>query len=788
LAASAAVVLALLAASVRRLGPDECGLVVFRFGSDARLVCSRWVFCPPLLANVELVPRKGPQQALVSGKLQCLTSEGSRLPGTWEAVIQGRRFPSQGLSVTELLAADLEKVAQDTLSHREATPRGAWEVGDELMRAFPHWKGRILRVTVRWDANPSLERSLELSRVRQARRPRSAPVVLVGWDGADWELLDAMMAQGHLRNLRKLIARGSTARLSTLHPLVSPLIWTSIATGVPPESHGIFDFLTRLPDGRQVPITSRERRAPALWNILSALDIPVGVVAWWATWPAEPVKGFLATDRIAYQLHASGATVVRGLLFPPEAEDLLHLRVAPEAIDEVQLRRFLDVPSGTLGRLRASARGQYEHAVLHFARVVAATLTYHRITLAGFARYRPELLLVYVEGTDTVGHLFAPFAPPKQKHVPDSLYSAYHRAVENYYDFADELLGELLEVVGPQADIIVCSDHGFTWGAARPQEESHPQAPTAAFWHREPAILVLAGPSFRHLAQREEAHVLDIAPTILALFGLPPGKDWPGQVLAWALASPPSNDNRLAWNALVTTRQQAMVSSGETDAEIVEKLRSLGYLAGGPEPDSTQRETIGSLMNKGTSAAFSGQWQIAERLFLEATKLDPNAPGPWVKLAETQREQGKYAEALASAERALGLAHTPTHRELAFLIRGLALADMGKRNEAIAALRKATTELPTSFRLWNTLAGLLLKEKDYPGAYAALQKACSLGEDAESLNQLAALELRLHGNREKAVALWRRSLELRPDQPELRRLLEGARNETAERGNRAIPP
>ncbi|MCM3877699.1 MAG: alkaline phosphatase family protein, partial [Thermoanaerobaculia bacterium] len=67
-------------------------------------------------------------------------------------------------------------------------------------------------------------------------------VIFVGWDGADWKLLDPLMKEGRLPNLAALVAKGRTWNLVTYQPMASPLIWTTIATGRTPVDHGVTDF------------------------------------------------------------------------------------------------------------------------------------------------------------------------------------------------------------------------------------------------------------------------------------------------------------------------------------------------------------------------------------------------------------------------------------------------------------------------------------------------------------------------------------------------------------------
>ena len=104
-------------------------------------------------------------------------------------------------------------------------------------------------------------------------------VILVGWDGADWILLDRLMKEGRLPNLSAIVAKGRTWELSTFQPMASPLIWNTIVTGRTPVDHGVADFQELDPKTRtRIPISGRSRKVPAIWNVASAKGLKVGVV------------------------------------------------------------------------------------------------------------------------------------------------------------------------------------------------------------------------------------------------------------------------------------------------------------------------------------------------------------------------------------------------------------------------------------------------------------------------------------------------------------------------------
>ena len=135
-------------------------------------------------------------------------------------------------------------------------------------------------------------------------------VVVLGLDGLDPRVIDLLMSEGRLPNFARLRSEGGYGRLRSQRPLLSPVIWTTIVTGKPPDEHGIGHFVAiDQSTGEEVPATSDMRRVKALWNIASERDRRVSVVGWWATWPPEAVDGTLVSDHTAYHfLFEEGAT------------------------------------------------------------------------------------------------------------------------------------------------------------------------------------------------------------------------------------------------------------------------------------------------------------------------------------------------------------------------------------------------------------------------------------------------------------------------------------------------
>ena len=254
--------------------------------------------------------------------------------------------------------------------------------------------------------------------------PRRAPLIVVGIDGGDWKVIRRLWQEGKLPNLKKLAGRGAAATLHTAYNS-SPVIWTTVATGVTPHVHGITDFVVPTADG-DVPISSTVRKVPALWNMLSRTGRRVAVLGWWGSWPAEEVNGVIYTDRALLDLPA---------------------RVSPAS----QLPRFL-------GELRAADAdpGLFSgEETERRDRVMARSA-------ARMAREGYDLILLYFRSTDIVSHNYWKFFEPAAFPGIDRGELAANRGqVPRIYEAVDRELGRILAAAPREANVIVLSDHGF---------------------------------------------------------------------------------------------------------------------------------------------------------------------------------------------------------------------------------------------------------------------------------------------------------------------------------------
>ena len=125
-------------------------------------------------------------------------------------------------------------------------------------------------------------------------------VLVIGLDGATFDLLAPWIERGRLPTLARLIEEGVSGTLESTSPPISSAAWASFATGKNPGKHGIVDFVHPEENGYRVTIVnSKKRGSKALWNLISEAGGQVGVVGVPVTYPPEEVNGFMISGFLA---------------------------------------------------------------------------------------------------------------------------------------------------------------------------------------------------------------------------------------------------------------------------------------------------------------------------------------------------------------------------------------------------------------------------------------------------------------------------------------------------------
>ncbi len=604
------------------------------------------------------------------------------------------------------------------------------------------------------------------------RTPRPAggrtPVIWLGLDGLDWELLDRLAAAGRMPNWKRLTEEGYTANLKSFMPVLSPVVWTSVATGVSPDVHRVLDFQEVDPaTGQKVPISGHSRAVPAIWNVASAEGRTVGVVGWWATHPAEEVNGFFVSDHASPILFEGLSRA--GVAYPTSLAAGVEQIVARDGrVADEELARFVDVPAAELTRVRAEGGG-LTNPLVALASVIGSTRVQQRIARDLYDRNHPDLMMLYLEGTDGIGHVFAAFVPPQMSCVADEDFARYRKTVDEYYALADRLLGQWMRRAEEDgATLIVNSDHGFKWSDDRPCERSSLNPSTAAYWHRLNGVFAAWGARVRRGASRGSASVLDVAPTVAALAGLPVDSRMKGTAIRAAFSDLPRPASKDVFGTVAVRRVEAQAPSAKDASEYAQRLRALGYLSGGDSekvaPPGGERPgvTEGGWNNLGVYFREKGNYSPAEAAFQKALAMRPTYASPVFNLAVLYRERGQDQKAIDWLFRSLEAGHADPEGTI---LRWFSeYHDKGKQREAREMLERGARAYPANEKIARELGLTRFKAKDCQGAWDATARFETATRDPDTLNALGLFQTCM-GKREEAVALFERSLSLKAGQP-----------------------
>ena len=400
--------------------------------------------------------------------------------------------------------------------------------------------------------------------------PESRKLVVIGIDSADWRLLKPMIEDGHLPHLKSFMAESSHGRMKTFFPLQkSPLLWASICTGVEPQVHGVSGFVK---GSGQEPVRGSAWYAPAIWDIIGAADLTTSLVGMWTTYPARPINGVMVSDYLPYGSKRNKA--LADLVYPQELTDkVVALRVDPESLTADDLARFIDPDN------LAAAEEKYPRPMARLREVFAADLGYVAVNrmLAEGDPY--DLFFFYLRGPDMISHYFYKYLVPDNPgvHLNEDEAEFFAHVVERYYDWSDEVTGEVLSWFPADRQTVILSDHGFYGPRKNGKKGAQEHSEWGIFLVRSP--LYQAGHQFNHL------ELLDICPTFLALMGLPPAQDMSGVILADGLTDLGTKRvGKMEKNRVPTylPLRPAEGPAGEIDAgvdeEIRKQLRSLGYI------------------------------------------------------------------------------------------------------------------------------------------------------------------------------------------------------------------
>ena len=550
-------------------------------------------------------------------------------------------------------------------------------------------------------------------------------LVFLGWDGADWQLIMPLIEQGRMPNLKKVMDNGAWGNLATLDPILSPMLWNSIATGKRPQKHNILGFLEPKPDGSGVqPVSSTSRTARAFWNIFHHEGLRGHVLNWFASHPAEPINGTVVSNVYA-ALNAEADGGLRPLpshTVSPSSltSELSSVRVGPKQNNMNDVRAFI-APGANIEPDKRD-----RNQLLKLAKMVAEMASV-RAAFMHLLEHEPwDYAAVYFAAIDHFCHHYIEFMHPQMPGIALHDFQNFREIVNECYVYHDMMLGETLKQAGDDAVLVICSDHGFLSGQLRPTQEINPAA-----WHRFHGMVLFHGPGIARGEELIGATILDIAPTLLTIMGLPVGEDMDGHVLDQAFEKAPTISRIPSWDEVEGDFGEHDPDMKEDPFEAQESLRQLvelGYIDA-PDDDVEGQIEIArkeQLVNLAGAYQFAGQLDEAEIIWEKILADYPDEARILLKAAEcclSRRQFDKALELLDHCESKDGAIPQVC------LLRGHIAIIRGHVDEAAVYLDKAALLGNDSLMVHQKIGELYRRKREFGRALEAFDRMIELDAD-----------------------------------------------------------
>lgn len=261
-------------------------------------------------------------------------------------------------------------------------------------------------------------------------------ICVIGLDGATFDLIEPWIQEGFLPNLRKLITTGTSGKLRSTIPPITPCAWTSFITGKKPGNTGIFGFFHKSEDDYRVKIIdSSTRNAPAIWEILNVFGKRTGIINVPTTFPTTRIDGFCVACGLT-----TPDTNSKGFTFP---ENLFEKH-------GLSKKDYL---------LRPEKKLLFKNKIDKlFRRILEMEKSREHIALRLLQDEPWDFAMVHFLATDRVEHTFWKYfdsaSPIYEKN------SKFKNAILEVHKRADDSLGKILECLPKDTVVIVMSDHG----------------------------------------------------------------------------------------------------------------------------------------------------------------------------------------------------------------------------------------------------------------------------------------------------------------------------------------
>jgi len=261
-------------------------------------------------------------------------------------------------------------------------------------------------------------------------------VIVIGLDGATFDLIDKFLEDGYLPTLKRLINMGVRAKARSTIPPVSTSAWASIITGVNPGKHGLFDFSKRKAHSYSVrPVFSTDVKVKTLWKILGEYGYKTIVVKVPGTYPPEKINGVL----------------ISGFPTPEEKEDFVHPKQVLYELRE-KFGKFKLQPQTPI---TDSNEDKFLNEMIEITEIQTEIVRYL------MKKYEWDLLFNVFMITDAIPHHFYKYFDENHPLYNSEKAKKYSDVILKSYEQVDNAIAKILKEAPSNAVIFLISDHGF---------------------------------------------------------------------------------------------------------------------------------------------------------------------------------------------------------------------------------------------------------------------------------------------------------------------------------------
>jgi predicted AlkP superfamily phosphohydrolase/phosphomutase len=541
-------------------------------------------------------------------------------------------------------------------------------------------------------------------------------LMLIGWDAADWPLLNRLMDAGQMPALNRIVEEGASGRLLCADPPIAASQWTSIATGKRPWQHRVCHSLELAPNGRTFePVTGSARHSVALWEMLARKGKRSIVVGWPTTHGTQAERVSMVSDRYPEPTVGPGVkpwpTAPKGTYWPMELGARLdRMRMSPEDLQADVLSLYIpkwqkidQKHDRRLGLLRM---------------LVAVDFSFQAAMIELVRRDAWDFAAVRFPALGQIARIFMPYHPPRRKLVGEEDFELYGGVMRAACRMLDLMLNRLVKTVGSETAVIIVSGHGV-----RAYDVSPKGLPPEndELWKSPYGIFAASGRGFVPDSLLHGATVMDVAPTVLTWFGLPIGEDMEGRVLLESFNPQPEIHRIESW---------------EPCAEVASQQRQPGETSRPPDGspgDVLRREYDWNFVRSCLEAAqYEKAMPVLEGLFREF----PERPEFSQTLFKCQLELNRLSDAKQTLEVVLetvpaGIASALLRAELAWAERDVSLAH--------SLVEEALQLQPTNPAAMRRIGFLLLRLRQWDALEKLARQALAL-DDQEPVAWLGLAE------------------------------------------------